>query len=221
MNCEEFEEHGLDGERDNSLTAEERAAALEHAAGCPRCSALQDSWMAASEELRLFAAGTHAAEAPARVEMRLRQEFRTRRHTVKVRRFATWATAALATAAVITGFVVWRDSRIAKGLVDGTNTASVQNVTNSAATDAGDSERTNSANAESLVASTSDGTDFTPLPGSVTGDLDDAAVVRVRMQWAALEAWGLPISEERANEWIQVDLLVGEDGQPQGVRLSR
>lgn len=221
MNCEEFEKRGLHGERDTSLTAEERAAVLEHAATCARCSALQDSWSAASEDLRLYAAATGVAEAPARVEMRLRQEFRTRRHTGKVRRFATWATAALATAAVIAGFVAWRDSRIAKGLADRANIASVQHGTNSPAANSTYSAPTINDDSENLVANASDTADFTPLPGSVAGDLDDSAVVRVRMQRAALEAWGLPVNEERANEWIQVDLLVGEDGQPQGVRLSR
>ena len=47
----------------------------------------------------------------------------------------------------------------------------------------------------------------------------DGSVVRVRMQRGALGDLGLPVNEERANEWIQVDLFVGQDGQPQAVRL--
>jgi hypothetical protein len=31
----------------------------------------------------------------------------------------------------------------------------------------------------------------------------------------------LPVNQELAGEWIQVDLLVGEDGQPQAVRLPQ
>ena len=49
----------------------------------------------------------------------------------------------------------------------------------------------------------------------------DAAVVRVRLQRGALGALGLPVNEERASEWIQVDLFVGQDGQPQAVRLPQ
>jgi hypothetical protein len=45
--------------------------------------------------------------------------------------------------------------------------------------------------------------------------------VRVRMQRGALGELGLPVNEERANEWIQVDLFVGQDGQPQAVRLPQ
>jgi hypothetical protein len=43
----------------------------------------------------------------------------------------------------------------------------------------------------------------------------------VRMQRGALSALGFPVNEDRAGEWIQVDLLVGNDGLPQGVRLAR
>jgi len=61
--------------------------------------------------------------------------------------------------------------------------------------------------------------DFTFLPGALPADTDDAAIVRVRMQRSTLGALGLPVNEERAGEWIQVDLLVGNDGLPQAVRL--
>ena len=63
--------------------------------------------------------------------------------------------------------------------------------------------------------------EFTLLPGSLPQETDDAAIVRVRLQRGALGALGLPVNQERAGEWIQVDLLVGEDGQPQAVRLSQ
>jgi len=40
------------------------------------------------------------------------------------------------------------------------------------------------------------------------------------MQRGSLGALGLPVNEESAGEWIQVDLLVGNDGLPQAVRLA-
>ena len=52
-------------------------------------------------------------------------------------------------------------------------------------------------------------------------DTDDAAILRVRVQRGALGTLGLPVNEERASEWIQVDLLVGDDGLPQAVRLPQ
>jgi len=59
------------------------------------------------------------------------------------------------------------------------------------------------------------------LPGVLPADTDDTAILRVRLQRGALGALGLPVNEERASEWIQVDLLVGNDGLPQAVRLPQ
>jgi hypothetical protein len=71
-----------------------------------------------------------------------------------------------------------------------------------------------------LVASNGSG-DFTLLPGSIPPAPEDATVVRVQMQRAALGALGLTVDEEHAGDWIQVDLLVGDDGLPQAVRLPQ
>jgi len=79
---------------------------------------------------------------------------------------------------------------------------------------------TEPANESTLVAA-NDAEDFTLLPGSLAQEIGDASVVRVRMQRGALGDLGLPVNEERANEWIQVDLFVGQDGQPQAVRLPQ
>ena len=81
-----------------------------------------------------------------------------------------------------------------------------------------DNYPTEPANESTLVAA-NDAEDFTLLPGSMAQEIGDGSVVRVRMQRGALGDLGLPVNEERANEWIQVDLFVGQDGQPQAVRL--
>ena len=78
----------------------------------------------------------------------------------------------------------------------------------------------NSDAAETLVAD-NELRNFTLLPGAVPAEEDDSSIVRVRMQRGALGALGLPVNEERAGEWIQVDLLVGDDGLPQAVRLPQ
>src|SRR4029077_1528965 len=111
MKCEEFEQIGLDAERDASLGEVVRTAAHEHASTCSRCAALQDSWNAARIYLREFAEDTAMAQAPARVEMRLRQELRTRYVTLRVRRTALITAWALATAAVLISAVSWRNWR--------------------------------------------------------------------------------------------------------------
>jgi hypothetical protein len=55
----------------------------------------------------------------------------------------------------------------------------------------------------------------------VEDETEEASILRVRMQRGSLGALGLPVNEERAGEWIQVDLLVGNDGLPQAVRLAQ
>jgi hypothetical protein len=63
--------------------------------------------------------------------------------------------------------------------------------------------------------------DFAILPGSIPPSLGDATVVRVQMQRSALSALGLTVNEEHGADWIQVDLLVGDEGLPQAVRLPQ
>src|ERR1700676_2004766 len=213
MTCEEFERVGWDAERDASLSAEERAAAFAHAADCPACAALEDSWRAAKMELRAFGAATEAAETPSRVEMRLRQEFRTRHRSLRVRRTAVMASWGLAAAAVIFGTVTWINWR------NGQRDAQA-NVSHGGGARGATGSDAAPAASETLVADNNGG-DFTPLPGSMVFDSDDASIVRVRMQRGSLSALGFPVNEERASDWIQVDLLVTDDGLPQAVRLSR
>jgi hypothetical protein len=217
MKCEEFEAIGLDAERDPSISEAEWVAAREHAGTCSRCAALQDSWQVARMEMVALAGDTDLAQAPARVEMRLRQEFRTRHRTLKVRRAAVIATWALASAAVLVGAVSWKNWRagqqaeIAKHMNSGQTADTVAGNPEALAPDS-------TASADSLVAD-NEMNDFTLLPGALPADTDDSAIVRVRMQRSTLGALGLPVNEERAGEWIQVDLLLGNDGLPQAVRL--
>jgi hypothetical protein len=211
MTCEEFERTRWDAERDASLTADERAAAIEHAAQCSRCAALEDSWHLAKAELRALAGATEAAETPSRVEMRLRLEFRTRHRSMRARRAAAvlaWTLAAAAAIAVAVVWINWRhSSRELQPAMAGSRPAPAK-----------ESPQDGSAGASTLVADGSP-VNFTLLPGSTLSDTDAASVVRVRMQRSSLGALGLPVAEDRAADWIQVDLLVTDDGLPQAVRV--
>ncbi|PYT91422.1 MAG: hypothetical protein DMG36_18440 [Acidobacteria bacterium] len=213
MTCDEFEALGLDAERDASFADAQRAAAAAHAASCARCAALRDSWEATRMELRSLARTT-ALDTPARVEMRLRQQFRTQYHTPKVRRTAIAAAWALAAAAVLVGAVSWVNWRSSQHRVANNISA------NSGAGSANQQSpgQNTGIDPQTLVADNELG-DFTLLPGVLPADTDDAAILRVRMQRGALGTLGLPVNEDRAGEWIQVDLLVGNDGLPQAVRL--
>jgi hypothetical protein len=232
MNCEQFETVGLDLDREssNGVDAIERAAAIDHANSCARCAALQESWRDAQIELQALRDMTANVGAPLRVEMRLRQEFFARTRAQKVRRFALASAWVLASAALLLVGMSWwnwhisSENIILQGAMnhpknDANASAAASNPTaNPAVTP--DNDPTEPANEATLVAA-NDAEDFTLLPGSMAQEIGDGSVVRVRMQRGALGDLGLPVNEERANEWIQVDLFVGQDGQPQAVRLPQ
>jgi hypothetical protein len=217
MNCEQVEAIVLDLGRDAGADSLESAAALAHLSHCSRCAALQESWDAAREELRLLSEETQEARTPARVEMRLRQEFRARHRTMVVRRGAVVAAWALAGAAILLGAINtwnWRQARRAE--------AEKQSVAaqNALATTEAAGRNQGSGNLPSGLTATDDSGEFTPLPGTTLDETEEAAILRVRMQRGSLGALGLPVNEARAGEWIQVDLLVGNDGLPQAVRMA-
>jgi hypothetical protein len=218
MKCEEFEAISLEhnGARISELDAALRDAAAEHAARCPGCAALQESWQEARIALQALCETTRDAETPRRVEMRLRQEFAMRHRTRRARFVAIFASWALATATVLFAGVSWWNWRLAQ--------------TQHPSFSAGSSVKPNTlsptlptrapSETPTLVADKETG-DFTLLPGSLPQEVDDSAIVRVGMQRGALSALGLPVNEERVSDWIQVDLLVGQDGLPKAVRLPR
>jgi len=233
MNCERFEAIGLDLDREsaNGVDITEHAAAIEHANTCARCAALQESWREARIELQALRDATSGVGAPLRVEMRLRQEFFARTRAQKARRFALASAWVLASAAMLLIGMNWWNWHITNETIplqsintpaknDSSASASASNTTASPAVTAIDNYPTEPANEATLVAA-NDAEDFTLLPGSMAQEIGDGSVVRVRMQRGALGDLGLPVNEERANEWIQVDLFVGQDGQPQAVRLPQ
>jgi hypothetical protein len=234
MKCEEFEAVGLGLDRESGpqgLDPAEFAAAIEHANTCGRCAALEESWQEARAELQVLREVTQGARAPLRVEMRLRQQLWAKRRAMKVRAFALTGAWVLASAALLIMGMSWWNWHIAQeniplqsvstplttpAIISGPapNTPAPANGENS------ENVPTDSASGTTLVAA-NDAEDFTLLPGSLPQETGDASVVRVRLQRGALGALGLPVNEERAGEWIQVDLFVGQDGQPQAVRLPR
>ena len=235
MKCEEFEAAGLGLDRESATMGGLGAiefAALEHVKTCARCAALQESWQEAQLELRALRKATQNAGAPLRVEMRLRQEFWAKRRAMKARTVAVVTSWILATATLLVIGTVWWNWHIALENIPlqstsgptKNNPAANPNLATSAG---GEAPASVSANGQSDAASepalvaAQYAEDFTLLPGSMPQETGDGAVVRVRLQRGALGALGLPVNEERAGDWIQVDLLVSQDGQPQAVRLPR
>lgn len=207
MNCKEFELIALDLDQ-SGASGEERAAAREHLRNCARCAALADSWEEARTELFLLADNTRQAEASPRVEMSLRQEFRASRRPVVVhRRIATAAAWALAAAAVVAAGLSWNNWRQSRKEIGVRHEALIPAKTDFST--------------ENILLADNDGGSFTLLPGSIPEEAENASVMEVRMQRGALGGFGLPVDQDRVSDWIQVDLLVGEDGIPEAIRLHQ
>jgi hypothetical protein len=221
MKCEEFEAISLErsGLRMSGIDAAMRDAAAEHAAKCADCAALQQSWQATRAALQALRETTLDAETPRRVEMRLRHEFAMRHRVRKVRSVAIFAAWTLATAAVLFAAVSWWNWRLAQNngsAVSAGNNAKPLVIKPNAPSLAIPSGEPSD---EVTLMADNEGGDFTLLPGSLPQEVDDSAIIRVGMQRGALSALGLPVNEERVSDWIQVDLLVGQDGLPKAVRL--
>jgi hypothetical protein len=212
MTCEEFAMAGLDLDSP-AMDSPLRQAAREHMRNCPHCAALQENWQALRADLRLLGHETSEASTPSRIEMRLRNDFRTKHTTMKARHSAVAATWALAAAAVLVAVVTLVHWRQGSKQTAGNEVASPAQI-------AAQAPQSTSQVDENVVASNDSG-DFTFLPGSMPSPMDDPTVVRVGMQRAALGAFGLTVNEEHAGDWIQVDVLVGDDGQPEAIRLRQ
>jgi hypothetical protein len=223
MNCEEFEILGLDSQRDGSIGNDGRERAVQHARVCGRCAALGASWAAAQVELAALAESSRILHVPARVQARVLQQFRLKHQPRQERRFLQLATWGLAAAAVIvcTLWHKWRQGSLG-GNIAASPTAALDAVSSPSTgpSGTGDSDGTIGDDSEILMAGNeSGGNDFIQLPGSSLQEAEDGAVVRVGMERASLAAFGLPVNEDEASDWIQVDVLVGSDGSAQAVRL--
>ena len=229
MNCEEFEILGLHSQRDGSVGDDGRERVLQHARVCGRCAALGASWAAAQVELAALAESSRILRVPARVETRVLQQFRLKHQPRQERRFLRLATWALAAAAVIVcalgiwDWHKWRQGSLGNNIA--AHSVPGRNRVSSPATGSSLNDASSVADdPEILIAGNegnegTGGNDFTQLPGSSLQEMEDGAIVRVGMERASLAAFGLPVNEDDASDWIQVDLLVGSDGSAQAVRL--
>jgi hypothetical protein len=222
MRCEDFEMTGLDPLRDPSLDDATRMRAAQHARRCSRCSSLAASWDVAQTELSAFADSTRDASALAIIENRLLQQFRMKHQGRRERRnlrLATWALAAAAVMVISLSVWGWHNWQLAKAGKSPVAVATNASTVGSVATNAAITVQPDAADNTLMASNTTDSSEFTQLPGSSAQDLDDTSILSVGMQRSSLAALGIPVNEERADEWIQVDVLVGSDGSPQAVRL--
>ena len=219
MTCEEFQLAALeiDASGQASLAPD---GMREHLRECVRCAAFQQSWMELRGDLKALGAEDENEQAPSRVEIRVRQEFRTKHKTLKGKRNGLIATWVLAAAALIVGAIGWINWRQDRSTPVATTNGATRPL-NTARNAAGQMVQPGGPELGEVLVASNDTSDFTLLPASMPGFLGDATVVHVQMQRGALGALGLTVNEEHAGDWIQVDLLLGDDGQPQAVRLPQ
>lgn len=214
MNCEEFAMAGLDLRQQVTRFTESavQRAAREHLRTCARCSSLQASWADLQSELRVLGLESGATGARDEVEAKLLAQFRQNHRSKKLyspQLVARWGLAAAAVLACTLGINHWRMTlvRPSENPGGGLNFTQSPRVT-PAGPELGDS----------VVASNGE-SDFALVPGVIPASLDNAAIVRVEMPRAALGSLGFTVNEEHATDLIQVELLIGDDGQTQAVRM--
>jgi hypothetical protein len=144
------------------------------------------------ENLRLLA-DDGPREAPARLEWRLRLEFR-RQHRARIAN--RWASF-IGVAAMAAGIAVFVWMREAPKHAAPTHVAATVMASDDADADM----------------------NFFPLPeAEALPAIENAMVVRVQMPASSLRRIGLAVDEDGGDAAIQAELLVGQDGLPRGVR---
>lgn len=210
MNCQEFA--NLAADLGTAESSPETIAAREHIRSCAACAAFYESVQGLRVELRDLGLATSEATTPSRVEMRLRQEFRTRHKTEKNHGRAVvagWLMAAATLVLVASSLFFWRHPN--------------QVVTNEQPSAKPETAALVASGPElggTLIAE-NDGNEFALIPGALPGLQDETSVVRVQMQRGSLSALGLTVNEEHASDIVEVDLLLGSDGQPQAYSLPQ
>jgi hypothetical protein len=206
MNCQEF------WNTMPELAYQADDGHFEHVRECPACAALLNRQRTLASGLRSLAADWRSVEAPARVESRLTAAFLgqagltvshpTARWWVPV---ATWATAAVAVVAL--AMFLARDRHVVPAHRTTSNRVELAAVEPPADLDTlGDSSGTDN--------------DFIPMPNAARIEPnEDLDLVRVEVPRSAMIALGYAVSEDRASEPVEAEVVLGADGLARAVRF--
>jgi len=189
MNCQEFW---------NNLPEADGMGLVEHehVAQCPACAARLRSQVALKRGLRALAGQMSAAEAPPRVEARLRTAFRAYNGMAGVpsRRWRpvwTWAAAVAAMFAMAVLLVRERTPQAPQPV--------------SHVVELADNGIENG---------------FIPLPNAAQIDpSEEVNVVRVEVPRSAMIALGYDVKPEEASQSVEADVMLGTDGLARAVRF--
>jgi hypothetical protein len=206
MNCQEF------WNTMPELAHQAEDGHFEHVRECAACAALLNRQRTLASGLRRLAADWRSVEAPARVESRLTAAFLGQAGLTVLRPatrwwvpVATWATAAVAVVALATFLA--RDRHV----VPAHRTTS--NRVELAAVEA-------PADLEMLGDFSGADNDFIPVPNAARIEPnEDLNLVRVEVPRSAMIALGYAVSEDRASEPVEAEVVLGADGLARAVRF--
>jgi hypothetical protein len=186
---------------------------FEHVRECPACAALLNRQRTLASGLGRLAADWRSVEAPARVESRLTAAFLGQtglavpgpaaRWWVPV---VTWATAAAAMVALAM-FLVRDRQPVVPAHRAPSNRVQLAAVEPPA-------------DLETLGDSSDADDDFIPMPNAARIEPnEDLNLVRVEVPRSAMIALGYAVSEDRASEPVEAEVVLGADGLARAVRF--
>lgn len=237
MNCAEFESVVVDIARGELIDAARRREGLAHAMGCDRCGGRLANEQALSGLLAVAAAEDLERNAPPAVERALASGFRAREVTVRPGKRTWWlgvAAGAAAAALLLMTFSVMprkpREPQMVKvpAFLPAPATeptkiiAPVYRETRKppARTLRAAHRKPAMPKPQSAGESREVVTEFIPVVYDPE-PVEHGRMVRVRLPRSALAAFGLPMNEQRAEETIQADVVLGEDGLARAVRFVK
>lgn len=249
MNCQRFENVVSELARGQMMAAEQRGEALAHSETCEKCAArLRDEEML-TRGLQSLAGGMETIGAPAAVEGKLLEAFRSRHVVTPIasRRSNSryWAAAVAAMLLIALSLVVFRWSNGSDEPRQAVKQTEPQVTPENKAPENKPSEQFNAGVQEQddsapqrpkskpvrragvrrpenqqLANHVEIATDFIPLSYMSAASLQDGGqIVRVQLPRAALANFGLPVNMDRYNERVKADVLYGVDGRAQAIRF--
>jgi hypothetical protein len=206
MNCQEF------WNTMPELSHQAEDGHFEHVRKCAACAALLNRQRTLTLGLRRLAADWQCVEAPARVESRLTAAFLGQAGRTVLRPaarwwvpVATWATAAVAVIAL--AMFLARDRHVVPAHRTTSSRVELAAVEPPA-------------DLETLGDSSDTDNDFIPMPNAARIEPnEDLDLVRVEVPRSAMIALGYAVSEDRASEPVEAEVVLGADGLARAVRF--